>query len=344
MRRHLAGKVLTMSSSDRAPEIVLIDAFSQIFRAFFAIRELVNSRGEPVNALFVFTRLLLTLEREYPTDSGAMLFDCGKVDFRLAVAPDYKANRPPLPDALGVQLPRIDEMAAAFGWPLLRYENFEADDLIGGFCRACSGRRIAVITSDKDLAQLIDDRVTLLAPAARGFETRDREWTLRKFGVAPELIADYLALTGDHVDNIPGIPGIGPKSAAEILNRFGALDCWLEHPQETLAGTKYASKFPADASSLLRRNLALTQLRTELPEEFRSADVLRRNRPDWKRVRELCDAAEFRSLLREIPEEEASCESESGEEADLFAAASAPEAPAPKDGDAAGGFVQGELF
>ena len=336
-----------MTSSTSLPEIVLIDAYSQIFRAFYAIRELNNSRGEPVNALFVFTRLLLTIERNFPGEAGAMLFDCGKVDFRLSVAPEYKANRPPMPDPLQQQIPAIREISAAFGWPLIACKNFEADDLIGAFCRACSGRRIAIISSDKDLSQLVDENITLLAPASRGFEPRNREWVQNKFGVPPELIADYLALTGDSVDNIPGIPGIGPKSAVELLLRFGPLESWLDHPQTTLAGTRFAARFNSDSPELLRRNLLLTRLRTELPDEMRNpGELLQRRSPDWKRIREICETAEFRSLLRELPEPDAA--TDSAETGELFSTPAEPPAELPETGrnepPTGGNFVQGELF
>ena len=115
----------------KVDNVVLIDAYSQIFRSFYAVRVLKDPKGRPVNALYIFTKLLLGIEKEYPGNTGAMLFDCGKVKFRLEVAPEYKANRPPMPDDLKSQMPAIREMAEAFGWPLLSAENYEADDLIG---------------------------------------------------------------------------------------------------------------------------------------------------------------------------------------------------------------------
>ena len=122
-----------------ADELILIDAYSQIFRAFYAIRQLTNSRGEPTNAVFVFTRLLLGIQKEYPTSRGAMLFDCGKVEFRMKLNPEYKANRPPMPEALRTQIPVIRELAEAFGWPLLEEPEYEADDLAAAFARAAEG-------------------------------------------------------------------------------------------------------------------------------------------------------------------------------------------------------------
>ena len=252
---------------DRA---VLIDAYSQIFRSFYAVRALSDPKGRPVNALYIFTKLLLCLEREHPGNTGAMLFDCGKVDFRLKIAPGYKANRPPMPDELKQQMPAIREMAESFGWPLLSAENYEADDLIGGFARAFPGE-VLIVTSDKDLSQLIDDRVAILAPAkgpGGGFTRRGEKEVLEKFGVGPELIADYLALVGDSSDNIPGVPGIGPKSAAALLNERGPVEAWIDDPGK-LAGSRFAAKL-AGQEELLRNNLVLVRLRTPCPRRFRT--------------------------------------------------------------------------
>ena len=183
--------------------VVLVDAFSQIFRAFYAIRQLNNHRGDPVNALYVMTKLLLQIEKNYPAEKGAFLFDCGKVAFRLELLPEYKANRPPMPESLKQQMPVIEEMASAFGWPLLRVENYEADDLIGAFACHIPGS-VLIVTGDKDLSSLVDERVHLLKPARSGggFQECGPEEVVRDFGVEPELIPDYLALLGDSVDNI----------------------------------------------------------------------------------------------------------------------------------------------
>ncbi len=280
--------------------VILIDAFSQIFRAFYAIRHLTNSRGEPVNALFVFTRLLLTIEHEWPSRFGAMLFDRGKVAFRLELAPEYKANRPPMPEELRSQMPAIEQMADAFGWPRIGADGYEADDLIGGFAGAVSGN-VRVITSDKDLSALVDDRVKLLVPASGGgFQERDAADVATKFGVPPALIPDYLALVGDSSDNIAGVPGIGPKTAAALLSKFGPVAGWREKADE-LAESKYAKKL-AGQEALLERNLALVSLRCELPCEFADpGTLLLRRSPDWDEIARLCRDNNFKTLLKELP-------------------------------------------
>ena len=322
-----------------ADEVILIDAYSQIFRAFCALRMLTNSRGEPTNALFVFTRLLLHIQQSYPTKRGAMLFDCGKVGFRLELNPEYKANRPPMPEALRAQIPVIRTMAEAFGWPLLEEPEFEADDLIAAFTRAAADAPIRIVSSDKDLAQLVDDRVHMLSPAAgnAGFEERGVAEIVGKFAVPPALIVDYLALIGDNSDNIPGVPGIGPKSAAQLLTQFGPIESWIDHP-ERLAGSKFEKKL-AGTAELLQRNRKLIRLREDLPPRFRDfGTLLRRKEPDWEKIASLCREYELKSILKELPEPAAAS---TPEEDDLFSALPAAAEPPVSPADT---MVQGELF
>ncbi len=291
-------------SDNTANRIMLFDAYSQIFRAFYAIRYLSDPSGNPVNALFVFTKLLLELERKYPSRYGAMLFDCGKVDFRLKLNPDYKANRPPMPDDLKKQIPLIREMASAFGWPQYAVTNFEADDLIGGIVAASPGREIRIVTSDKDLSQLVTDDVKLVAPAGAkqgGFEERGTDEVYAKFGVPPQLISDYLALVGDSSDNIPGIPGIGPKGAAEMLQKCGGIEKYLAD-KTLLAGSKFEKKL-AGQDEFLKCNLQLVRLKTELPPELSDLPAaLERAETDWAKIREICEKHGFKSIVRDLPE------------------------------------------
>ncbi|MBR7131519.1 MAG: hypothetical protein IKC82_06015 [Lentisphaeria bacterium] len=330
---------------DRSKSLVLVDAYSQIFRSFFAIRMLTNSRGEPVNAAFVFTKLLLQLEKSHPSPYGAMLFDCGKVAFRLELNPQYKANRPPMPDALRQQMPLIREIAEAFGWELLQCDGLEADDLIGGLSCRFSDLPVEIVSSDKDLSQLIDERVTMLIPGsgASGFNRRGIAEVKEKFGVAPEEMVDYLALIGDNSDNIPGVPGIGPKSAVDILQLFGAADRWLNAPEKIDAENKYGKKL-LPALDIIRRNRELIRLRTDLPEELQLDTPPVRHKPDWRRITEICRDNQFRSILKELPEIED--EKDDFFEDDLFAFAKENSAVqvAGKSAADGGEEIQGELF
>ena len=317
--------------------LILIDAYSQIFRAYYAIRHLSNSKGEPTNAIFVFARLLLKLQEEYPAGPGAMLFDCGKVQFRLELAPDYKANRPPMPEELKLQMPVIRELAAAFGWPLLEEPEYEADDLIAAFARSAAGA-VLIVSSDKDLSQLVTEQVKMLVPAQKnGFELRDAEKVREKFAVPPELIVDYLALLGDSSDNIPGVPGVGPKTAAAILNSCGPAEKWLDDPAR-ISDPKFRTKLEPHLE-LIRKNRNLIQLREPLPARFDPpAPHLRRAAPDWAKIRAICEAMELKSLLRELPEIR---KEESEKEPDLFDFAAEPPGT---ESAAAPVMEQGELF
>ena len=327
--------------------LVLIDAYSQIFRSFFAIRRLTNSKGEPVNALFVFTRLLLDLAKKYPSERGAMLFDCGKVEFRLKVNAEYKANRPPMPDELKTQMPWIKEMAEAFGWPLVSHPDYEADDLAGAFARAEKSGDVRIVSSDKDLSQLVDARIKLVSPGhgnTGAFVERGEREVVEKFGVVPALIPDYLALVGDTSDNIPGVPGIGPKGAAELLNSCGAIETWIDDP-EKIAPEKYRKKLDGQ-SELLRKNLQLVRLRCELPEALTTPATLARKAPDYAKIAELCRRFEFNRILRDLPAAPPSPAQTAEDDAlPLFSAAATSAPPAPeKPQKPKKSFEQGTLF
>ena len=309
-------------------EMILIDAFSQIFRSFFAIRQLLtNSRGEPTNALYVFTRLLMKIDSDYPSDCGALLFDCGKPAFRMELNAEYKANRPPMPDDLRRQIPVIREMAEAFGWPLLEETDYEADDLIGAFALH-TDRPVRIVSSDKDLGQLINERVTMLVPAPQnGFSVRDAAVCQEKFAVPPELLVDYLAIIGDASDNIPGVNGIGPKGAAELLNTFGAIDSWLDTIDETFANSKFGKKL-AGNGPLLQKNQKLIRLRTDLPERFQPLEKhLIRKSPDWDKIRAICERMELKSILKDLPAPSLPATPEETEDMDLFDFMNAPAEP-----------------
>lgn len=309
-----------MKNSEAAP-LILIDAYSQIFRSFYAIRMLTNARGEPVNAALVFTKLLLKLEKEYPSGFGAMLFDCGKVAFRSEILPGYKANRPPMPDDLRSQMPLIKRIAEAFGWQLFQHENWEADDLIGGMAEKFTSSPVRIVSSDKDLSQLIDDRVKMLVPGSNTFELRGKDEVVQKFGVVPELMVDYLSLLGDSSDNIPGVPGIGPKSAAELLNTCGAADNWISEP-EKISGSKYAKKILPHLDTLAK-NRQLIKLKTALPPELENMPLPEKKTPDWSAITAICRDNQFNSILKVLPETPDT--DESLPEDDLFSFAARPE-------------------
>ena len=208
-----------------AAPLLLIDSYSQIYRGYYAIRALTTAQGIPSNAVFAMTKLLMKLKEEYEGYEGAFVFDKGRPAQRMALAPAYKANRPPMPDDLRSQLEIIRDMIHAFGWNIIEWDGAEADDLIAAAAANFTDRKVLIVSSDKDISQVIDERVEMLVPDhdGKGFTRRGIEETIAKFGVNPSAIVDYLALIGDSSDNIPGVEGVGPKTAAALLNQLADL-------------------------------------------------------------------------------------------------------------------------
>ena len=277
--------------------LLLVDAFSQVFRGYFAVRALSTAAGVPTNAVFALTKLLLKLQQEYGHCDGAFVFDKGKCTARLELAPAYKANRPAMPEDLRVQMEPIRNMIRAFGWPIVEAEGFEADDLIGAAAVSETDREVLILSSDKDLSQLINDRVKMLVPDrdGKGLLVRDFAATKEKFGVPPEGIVDYLSLIGDSSDNIPGVEGVGPKTAAALIAQFGSIDAMLAEP-EKIAKENLRTKITAARGTLeLNRKLILLNLAAPLDgASFAKAE------PDYGKIRELAEQSELKSILKEL--------------------------------------------
>lgn len=278
-------------------KLLLVDAFSQVFRGYFAVRALSTASGVPTNAVFAMTKLLLKLQQDYGDCDGAFVFDKGKCTARLALAPAYKANRPPMPEDLRAQMEPIRNMIRAFGWPIVESEGYEADDLIGAAAAADSEREVLILSSDKDLSQLINERVKMLVPDrdGKGLLVRDIEATREKFGVPPEGIVDYLSLIGDSSDNIPGVEGVGPKTAASLISQFGSIEAMLAAP-EKIAKENLRAKIVAARETLeLNRKLILLNFAAPLEgASFTKAE------PDYGKIRELAGQAELKSILKEL--------------------------------------------
>jgi len=316
--------------------LILIDSYAQIFRGYFAVRVLTSHDGTPTNAVFAMAKFLLKLHADYPVDAfdGAFVFDLGKPAHRLELAPDYKANRPPAPPDLNAQVPIIRDLIRAFGWPLFEQQAWEADDLISALANAFPEREIRIISADKDLAQLINGRVAMLIPSrtGTGFELRDEAAVLEKFGVPPSGIIDYLALVGDTADNIPGIEGVGPKTAAKLISECGSIDAILANPA-AVANENLRRKLVDDAEHL-RRNQALVRLLREPPAGANWSDaMLERTAPDFRRIRELAVKLDLNSIIRDLDKiaPESAFEVASGDPDDLFAAPASKPEPAPAE-------------
>ena len=223
--------LLTSENNGAAPTI-LVDGSSYLFRAFHGLPPLVNSKGHPTGAIKGVISMLRRIPQDYPGSKIIVIFDAKGKNFRHELFPDYKANRPPMPDDLRCQIEPIHQIIKAMGLPLLIVPDVEADDVIGVLANQATDNKHDVIisTGDKDMAQLVTEHVTLVNTMT---DTKmDVAGVQEKFGVRPDQIIDYLALIGDTVDNIPGVPKCGPKTAVKWLTQFESLQGVIEHAHE----------------------------------------------------------------------------------------------------------------
>ncbi len=289
-----------MTAPARAQDVfVLVDGSSYLYRAFHAMPDLSNADGEPTGAVYGVVNMLRTLLREYPEARVVVVFDAPGENFRHRLYSDYKANRPSMPDALRSQIAPLRDLVEAMGLPLLVVDDVEADDVIGTLARQASlaGHEVVVSTGDKDMAQLVDERVRLINTMTN--ECLDSEAVEAKFGVRPEQIVDFLALTGDSSDNIPGIPGVGPKTAAKWLQRYRDLDGIIAHADEI--GGKIGERLRVHLDQLpLSRRLAT--IRCDL-DGLPPPEALCRRDPDSRALEALYRRLGFRRWLAELADD-----------------------------------------
>jgi DNA polymerase-1 len=291
------------------PTLTLIDGSGFVFRAYHAIPHLSTTKGVPTNAVYGFTTMLLKALREHAPTHVALVFDAGRRTFRHEIDPGYKASRPEAPDDLKVQFPLVREVARALSVPIVEEEGVEADDVIGTLaCRARErGWDVVVVTGDKDFAQLVDGKVSLYDPMAeasgRGGRTGPEE-VERKLGIRPDQVVEYMALLGDKIDDVPGIPGVGEVTAAALVRHFGSVEEMLRRPDEipkavARGGEKLRERIVANAERI-RTNRRLVALRCDLVLPF-EPDAFGRRPPDDARARALFSELEFSRLLKELP-------------------------------------------
>ena len=279
--------------------IILIDAYGQIYRSFFAVRGLTNKKGEPVNALYGIARFLLGLEENQPSEFGAVAFDRGKCRRRCELLPEYKAQRPPMPEDLRSQIVPIKAWLQAFGWPMLEQEGIEADDLIASIATLREDCPVDILSYDKDLAQLVNDQVHILQPDKNSaWITLGEAEVEEKFGIRPEFIIDYLAMLGDASDNIRGVEGIGAKTAAKLIQQFGPIENIYAHIEE--AGSVRLQENLQQSRELLLRNRELIRLDRDCFPDWPGLQLIRRNKPDWKSILALAEEQGFRSITDTI--------------------------------------------
>jgi DNA polymerase-1 len=276
--------------------LVLIDGNSYLYRAFHALPPLTTSKGQPTGAIFGFLNMLRQIQRVHSPDLIAVVMDAPGPTFRDELYAHYKANREAMPDDLQVQIPPLMEMVRALGITLLRESGVEADDVIGTLARRAhaAGIETLIASSDKDMSQLVNDRIRVFD----GISGRmlDAAGVLDKFGVPPERIIDWLTLVGDTSDNIPGVPGVGPKTAAKWLGEYGSLDAIVARADEIKG--KIGEKLRAHIDQLpLSRQLATIHCDVPLDER---PENMRPGAPDVAALTRLAEQLEIRSLLKGI--------------------------------------------
>jgi DNA polymerase-1 len=277
--------------------LYLIDGSGFIFRAFHGLPMMTRSDGVPTNAVYGFSTMLIRLMVDSDADHVAVVFDAGRKTFRNDIYPDYKAHRPPPPEELVPQFALVREAAKAFGVAQVELEGFEADDLIATYARlaATQGAKVTIVSSDKDLMQLVQDGVGLLDPLKN--KPIGAAEVIEKFGVPPAKVVDVQALIGDPTDNVPGVPGIGVKTAAELICQYGDLDTLLARAGEI--------KQPKRRETLLtnidkaRMSRELVRLKDDAPTPISLAEMERRA-PDHEALLAFLTRMEFRSLLAKL--------------------------------------------
>ena len=278
--------------------LYLFDGSSYIYRAYYALPPLKTKSGFPTGAIFGFLRMLLAFLKEKKPAYAGVVFDLPKKTFRNELYAEYKAQRKPAPDDLKRQIPVIKELVRLLGIPVLEKEGYEADDIIATLAKRFSqkGWEVVVYTPDKDMAQLLSlEGVKIINPLTE--EEITPEKVEKKFGVRPEQIPSYLALVGDKVDNIPGVEGIGPKRAREILQRFRSVEEIVENWDKLPPSVKkYLSKTSPEE---LKRWLQLVELDYDVPLEV-SERELKLQKPDYEKLKLRLEELEMKSLLKEL--------------------------------------------
>ncbi|GAA3542666.1 DNA polymerase I [Zobellella aerophila] len=288
-----------------AKPLILVDGSSYLYRAYFASQQadLRTSDGRPTGAIRVVTNMLRSLHKQFPESRVAVVFDAKGKTFRDDIYADYKANRPAMPDELRQQIAPIHDIIRAMGLPLIVEDGVEADDVIGTLARQATEQQLDVLisTGDKDMAQLVSAHVLLMDTMKNSF--MDRDGVVEKFGVPPELIVDFLALMGDKVDNIPGMPGVGEKTALALLQGLGSIDDIVAKLDQVAGlgfrGAKnFAAKFQ-EHQEMVRLSRQLATIKTDVALEFGPAE-LQQGEPDSAALRSIYQEYEFRNLLEEL--------------------------------------------
>jgi DNA polymerase-1 len=278
---------------------LLVDGFNLAYRCFFAVPELTRADGFPTNAVHGWVKSLWRLQDQEKPAATLVFFDLGGAQDRLALHPEYKAQRAEMPESLVKQLPYVKAVTRAMGLGGIEQDGVESDDLLASqaVALARAGHDVLIVSSDKDFAQIVSDRIRIMLPPPSanpqlGWRRMDAAGVVEKFGVPPAQIAEYLALVGDTSDNIPGIAGVGPKTATKWLQQFGGLEGVIAQ-----AGALQPERFREAVSAgadKLRRNLKLTTLNLALPTVATG-----KNEPQREELLRLLEELEMRTAATE---------------------------------------------
>ena len=285
--------------TEKRKTIFLIDGTAYIYRAYHAIRSLTNSKGLPTNAVFGFARMLIKLIKEQSPEYLAMFFDAKGPTFRHDMYKDYKANRPPMPEDMAIQIPYIKEVAKGFNLPVIEQQGFEADDLIGSFSRFAqeNGFKVIMVTGDKDFMQLITENAVIWDPMKE--TTLDLRTVKTRYDLTPDRIIDIMGLWGDTSDNIPGVPGVGEKTAQALIKEFDCMENLYDN-LDRVSKKKLRENLEAYKEQAFLSKQLVT-INTGLPLEF-DPEALKLTPPDADKLSHLFNELEFRQLQKEFIE------------------------------------------
>ncbi len=294
--------------------LVLVDGSSYLYRAFHALPPLANSKGQATGAIKGVTSMLRKLQKDYPGSHIAVVFDAKGKTFRDKIFAEYKANRPPMPDELRSQVQPIHDIVKAMGLPLLIIDDVEADDVIGTLAAQATeqGHHVVVSTGDKDMAQLVSPHVTLVNTMTNTLF--DREGVINKFGIPPELIIDFLALMGDKIDNIPGVPGVGEKTALGLLQGLGSLENIYQQLDAVsgldIRGAKTLAKKLEDNKDKAFLSYELATIKTDVELECGPSELVA-EAENKEKLLEIFQDLEFKSWVDELASGSLSSDEES---------------------------------
>ena len=288
--------------TDKTP-LILVDGSSYLYRAFHALPPLTNSKGLPTGAVKGVINMMRRLQKDYPDSTTAVIFDAKGKTFRDDIYSDYKANRPPMPDELRSQIQPIHDVIRAMGMPLISIGGVEADDVIGTYAVQATEKKqpVVISTGDKDIAQLVNEHISLVNTMTDA--VLDREGVIAKFGIPPELIIDFLALLGDKSDNIPGVPGVGEKTALGLLQGLGGIDSIYQRLDEvetlSFRGAKTMAAKLKEHRELAYLSYQLATIKTDVEVDL-AVDELANQAPDNEKLLNLFIDLEFKTWINEL--------------------------------------------